>query len=297
MRAVRTAAVAATVAGIAGLVATATPAFAMTPWEPGGYSPTCATSQHLPSGNWRYTDTAAPLIDSVTTVKYVKQYSNKVVAPRTYGAVTVRDRCSGLERVRLRVFVPPGFGTGNEVVTRSLAIPAGQVHSATVPLTFTIPWNVYGKLLIQRIRVTDRLDSFDLNPTKTVVVSGLAGSRARIDDTVRTIYVLRNSNIMTTTNIIPAVGSPMVIRAGIRAAFCDADCGYIEVPGVTLKLQWRGAADTAWTTIATGTTDAQGKRAFTVIPPSFGEYRVVHSGAYADPWTAPSISPVIPVAS
>ncbi|MEI6375168.1 MAG: hypothetical protein WCP26_15420 [Actinomycetes bacterium] len=282
--AIAAAAAAATVVGIA------TPAFAAAPgWEP-GYSPTCSVGE----GAW--VDSAAPIIVDRNAKSYLTQGITKPTAPRSLGTITVRDRCSGVKDVRLTYTVPAGFGYGPFSTTHTTTV-TGKWHNTTIAMMAGIPWNAYGKLIITKTRVRDRMNWFDLDATNSVVTSYELGSRIKYNTVQRTIYLLRSTQLTAgISDSTVTSGDAVVISARMRNADCDADCGMLPTPSSTVELQWRQNGSSTWSTISSGATNASGRRNFTRHPSASGSYRLRFAGKFASPWLAPSYSYVVTIA-
>jgi len=278
-----------TVAAAATAVGVAAPAFAAVPgWEP-GYSPSCSVGE----GAW--VDTAAPIIVDRSAKSYLTQGTTKPTAPRSLGTITVSDRCSGVKDVRLTYTVPAGYGYGPFSTTHTTTVTSSW-HRTTVAMMAGVPWNAYGKLIITKTRVRDRMNWFGLDATNSVVTSYGLGSRIKDNTVQRTIYLLRSTQITAgISDSTIASGDAVVINARMRNADCDADCGMLPTPSSTVELQWRSAGSSTWSTIASGATNASGERQFTRHPSASGSYRLRFAGKFASPWLAPSNSNIVSI--
>lgn len=284
-----TATTTAVVATTIGLLALATPAFAVGPgWEP-GYAPTCSV------GEASWVDSVAPVINGRSTKAYLVQGVTKPTAPRSVGTIRVSDACSGVKDVRLTYRVPGGFGYAPYTTGYTTPVTANW-HQANVPMKVAIPWNAYGPLVITATRVRDRMDYFGLNSSNTAVTWYGAGSRTRTSTSQRTVYLLKRTYLPAAIDqsLVPA-GSPVAISGTMTNADCDADCGTGFTPGAKVRLQWRVAGTSSWTNLGVTETDEYGHYLFSDSPATSGSYRVVFTGEYAEPWLAPSVSNVVSV--
>jgi len=267
-----------------GLVALATPAFAVGPgWEP-GYTPTCSV------GEASWVDSVAPVIDGRSTKVYLVQGINKPTAPRSVGTIRVSDACSGVKDVRLTYRVPGGYSYPSYTTSYTTPVAANW-HHANVPMKVSIPWNAYGPLVITATRVRDRMNYFGLNSSNSAVTWFGLGSRIRTSTSQRTVYLLKRTYLPAAIDLdlVPA-GSPVAIFGTMTNADCDADCGTGFTPGARVRLQWKANGATTWTSLGATETDEYGHYLFNDSPLTSGTYRVIFNGEYAEPWLAPSVS-------
>lgn len=282
MHLLRTAATAiATTALTAGVIAAlAGPTSAAPAWEP-GYTPTCG------AGQAPYVDSLQPDITSSTWARYITQGTNKSVVPRVLGTVGVSDACSGVGSVRLSYHVPPGFAYGGYDTSFSTTVGSSW-HATTVAALGAVPLGSYGVLTVTETRVSDRMDWFTLDASRTSVTSHQPGHRDRVSTAAHSIYLLREgtTKLAISQPLVPA-GSAVVLSGRLRHAYCDADCGYLDTAGAVVSLQWRHAGLTSWSSVATAVTDAMGRYSFIRFPYASGSYRVAYAGQFSDPWLAP----------
>jgi len=268
----------------AAAIVAASPASAIVGWEP-GYSPTCGT------GEAGYVDYQAPVIVGRTWKSYVVNGPVKSTAPKTIGTITVRDVCSGVKDVRLSYTNPPGFGFGPVSTTYTTAVTSNW-HQTTVPMRVRVGWSSYGPLRVTQTRVRDRFTAFDLNAARTSVLWTYTGSlRSRVSTTTRTILVLAETrNVLSTSTPAVVLGDSAQLSGQLRNAYCEVDCGMVDTPGRTVKLQWKETGTSAWLTVGSTVTDSMGRYTFSDTPTTGGSYRVLFGGRFASPWLAPSVS-------